>query len=309
LVIDPPTTNPTDGMSFATSGTIGGTNAAELSLKPGDSKQITIDSGADVRVVSDVGVSWNAETNGTALGVKAISTTEWHVSLSSDTTSTTPVRLTVTLGSKTATLDITVNAQKYSPPQYKVGTQWNEQQQRTTSGNTISSGDPYSIISVNGDNSFVVQNQYGEQLRYKAGQEYYGWTNSAGSTRCDWTLPWDSIFPLYVGKKNGGSIKETCTDSGNPQWNITTTYDYTYEVLGVETLTIAGVKLKTLKLAETTRTTDIQLSGTTSASVGDLTTGTRWWSPDWGIFVQKIGDNTTATASTHIVSQVFSYKF
>jgi len=186
------------------------------------------------------------------------------------------------------------NVEQYWPPQYKVNSQWlvttNYTQFDGKQGSFIS---PYKITEVNPDNSYVA-NFYSDWLYYKAGDQYYGWVNS---TQDGWEC-WQeqsppTIFPLFVGKKLNGTKTETCKygDSGMP--DDSTTYAYSLEVLGVETLTIAGKQLKTVKASETMTVTQVS-SDNTGFQVGDRESKISWWSPELGIYVKTDTSYTLA---------------
>jgi len=188
--------------------------------------------------------------------------------------------------------------EQYWPPQPKVGSQWSVKTDYTQfDGQTGSDTDPYKITKVNPDNSYVAQ-FYSDWVYYKAGDQYYGWVNSTEDGRECWQEQSPAtIFPLFVGKKLNGTITETCKygNSGMPNESITSAYSL--EVLGVETLTIAGKQLKTVKTSETTTVTQVS-SGDIWLQVGDRESQTRWWSPELGIYVKAVTNYTIAKPSS-----------
>jgi len=192
------------------------------------------------------------------------------------------------------------HVEQYSPPQHKVGQKWTYTHNYTHfDGQTGSYVDgPYQIVEVSPDNSFVAQ-FYNERLYYKAGNQYHGWINSANDgAQCWWEQDPKTIFPLFVGKKVKGTTTETCREPGQP--DQTAIYAYSMEVLGEETLTIAGKQIKTIKTAESMEVTQA-LDSKAGDQVGDRLTGTRWWSPELGIYVKIAARYTSAN---HLDSDV-----
>jgi hypothetical protein len=282
------------GSDFNLSGTINGTPRAELSIKPGQTADITIATGDEINITSDVGVTWNATPGNATITAKAVLPQQWHTVVSSDVDQT--VTLVASLGTKTATVRLAVVAQRYNAVARVVGDSLSEIATTTsldgstaapqTTSSTVASVAPdgsYVLNITSGNTGSPVQTTWSASVNAAGTVQSETWTPQYS---CQYSTSSDLLsFPLYVGKSWTVDQTWQCSTSNSAELD-----HYAYQVLGVETVTTKAGTFEALKIHSTVTVTKSPFAN----SAGNTADMTAWWAPSLGLVVKSTASYTYA---------------